>query len=228
MRTPLGSIRASAEALAAGAVEQPALCERLLTGLIEQSQYLGRLTDDLLRLAAYEGGGLVLRRGNMSLTPLIEQAIRGFEARAAARSVTLARDLPASLPDVCADADRVLEILFNLLDNALAHTPPGGRICMRTESDVARGVVWIHTVDSGTGIPPQMLPHLFKRYWRSSEYGQAGSGANVGLGLSIVREIIRAHGGTITASNIPTGGADFAFCLPIAKSSTGPGVFPLA
>lgn len=215
VRTPLGSIRAAAEALAAGAVDQPDLRPRLLNGLIEHAQYLGRLTDDLLRLAAYEGGGLVLRRIAVDAARLIEQACQGVEAKASANSVMLARNVSASLPHVWADPDRVLEILFNLLDNALRHTPTGGQIRVSVEADAPRRLLWIHICDSGPGIATEAAPHLFERYWRG-DYRRSGAGVNMGLGLSIVREIVKAHGGAIAVVNLPGAGADFHFSLPFA------------
>jgi signal transduction histidine kinase len=217
VRTPLGSIRAAAEALQAGAVEEPELRARLLGGLVEHAQYLGRLTDDLLRLATYEGGGLILRRNPVDVSALVAQALQGVEARAQTCAITLTPEVPAGLPPVWADADRVLEILFNLLDNALRYTPPGGEIRLAIEVDPARQVLRIHVCDTGPGIPTDVLPHLFERYWRG-DYRRTGGWANMGLGLSIVREIVKAHGGVVAVANCPAGGADFQFSLPLAPA----------
>ncbi len=223
VRTPLGSMRAAAEALQAGAVEDPELRARLLGGLVEHAQYLGRLNDDLLRLATYEGGGLILRCNAVDASALVAQAIQGVEARAQQHSITLTASQPASLPRVWADADRVLEVLFNLLDNALRYTPPGGEIYVSAEADSARRALWIHVCDTGPGIPADALPHLFERYWRG-DYARIGARAggevNTGLGLSIVREIVKAHGGALAAANRPTGGADFSFSLPFANGAS--------
>lgn len=216
VRTPLGSIQAATEALAAGAVDQPELRQRLLDGLTTQTHYLSRLTNDLLRLAAYEGGGLVLRCSAVSLPRLIDKAVCAFQARAEARSVALVLDVPTSLPAVWVDPDRVLEALFNLLDNALAYTPDGGEICLRAASDDAGRVAWVHVCDSGPGVPDDTRPLLFRRYWRG-DYRRTASGANMGLGLSIVREIVKAHDGTIDVANLPHGGADFHFSLPLSN-----------
>jgi len=213
VRTPLGSIQAAAEALSAGAVEQPELRERLLNGLVEQTHYLGRLTNDLLRLAAYEGGGLVLHRTRVNIRMLICQAVRGVEARAQMQAITMTTNLPASLPPIWADADRVLEIMFNLLDNALAYTPYSGQIRVWAESDSLGGLVRIHVWDTGAGVPAEILPHIFERYWRG-DYRRANATVNMGLGLSIVREIVKAHEGAIAVANYSEG-ADFYFDMPI-------------
>jgi signal transduction histidine kinase len=166
VRTPIGSMRAAAEALLNGAVDQPELRMRLLNGIITQAQYLSRLSDDLLRLATYEAGGLVLRRDSMSLSNLIEEALRGFEARALAHDICVELDLPPSLPEVYVDSDRVLEILFNLLDNALSYTSPHGWIRVSARHDPLHGVVWVHVCDAGAVIPQDTLPHVFERSWR--------------------------------------------------------------
>lgn len=214
VRTPIGSMRAAAEALLSGAVDQPELCMRLLNGITTQAQYLSRLSDDLLRLATYEAGGLVLRRSSVSLSNLIEEALHGFEARALAHDICVKLDLPLSLPDVYVDGDRVLEILFNLLDNALSYTSAHGWIRVSARHDTWHGVVWVHVCDSGPGIPQDILPHVFERYWRG-EYRRDTIGLHMGLGLSIAHEIVKAHGGKISATNCAEGGADFFFCLPV-------------
>jgi len=212
VRTPLGSIQAAAEALSAGAAERPELRERLLNGLVEQTRYLGRLTDDLLRLAAYESG-LVLRRSVVDIGLLIRQAVRGVEVRAQMQAITITVDLPPRLPCVWADADRVLEILFNLLDNALTYTPQHGQIHLWAEADPAHSLVRVHVCDSGPGIPSETIPHLFERYWRG-DYRRASAKVNMGLGLSIVHEIVKAHEGTVAIDNHAEG-ADFHFTLPM-------------
>jgi signal transduction histidine kinase len=215
VRTPLGSIQAAAEALSAGAAEQPELRERLLNGLVEQTRYLGRLTNDLLRLAAYESG-LVLRRTIVDIGMLIRQAVRDVEIRAQMQSVTITVDLPPALAYLWADSDRVLEILFNLLDNALTYTPQQGQIRVWAEADSTRGLVRVHICDTGPGIPNETLPHLFERYWRG-DYRRANAKVNMGLGLSIVHEIVKAHEGTIAIDN-HSEGADFCFALPIYEA----------
>lgn len=213
VRTPLGSIQAATEALIAGAAEQPELRARLLNGVVEQTRYLGRLTNDLLHLAAYEGGGLVLHRTPVDIRVLVLQAVRNVEARAHRQAVMITSDLPASLPQMWADSDRVLEILFNLLDNALTYTPHSGQIRVWAESDSTHGLVRVHVCDNGPGIPADILPDLFKRYWRSN-YRRINTNVNMGLGLSIVREIVNAHGGAIAVTN-QQAGTDFHFALPI-------------
>lgn len=207
VRTPLGSIRAAVEALADGAMDQPELRGRLLAGLLDQLQYMRRLTDDLLRLAAYENRGLVLQCKLINLQPLIARAVGSVKAQASARSIRMTYGTTTSLPLVWADPDRLLEVLFNLLDNAIRHTPAGGHIRIVAETDT-RGVC-VRVCDSGQGIPEDILPHIFERPWHAHQPG-------VGLGLSIVRQIVKAHNGAVWAANGFEGGAEFCFALPIA------------
>lgn len=215
IRTPMGSIQAAAEALAAGAVDQPELRERLLSGLVQQSQYLGRLADDLLRLAAYEGGGLSLRPAPVDLGALACTAAQAVAARAMRQAVRLDCRAPARPLIVRADADRMLEVLFNLLDNALTHSVAGGNVCLTAEEDPLDHVAWIHVLDDGPGLPPEALAGLFKRQG-PGHYHLTASGAHLGLGLHIAQAIVAAHGGALSAANRPEGGADFHFGLPLA------------
>jgi signal transduction histidine kinase len=129
--------------------------------------------------------------------------------------VEITVDLPPALPLIQVDSDRLLEVLFNLLENALAYTPPGGQIHVSAETDATHAVLWVHVTDTGPCIPDEILPSLFERYWRG-DYRQAETGANMGLGLNIVHEILRAHGGVIEVTNLPNG-PDFHFSLPIYR-----------
>jgi two-component system sensor histidine kinase BaeS len=215
IRTPMGSVQAAAEALAAGAVEQPELRDRLLSGLVQQSHYLGRLADDLLRLAAYEGGGLSLRLALVDLGALACTASQAVAARAMRQSVRLDCQAPAQPLLVRADADRMLEVLFNLVDNALTHSVAGGSVCVSAEADAAEGVARVHVLDDGPGLPPEALAGLLKRQGPSL-YHRTTGGAHLGLGLHIAQAIVAAHGGLLAAANRPEGGADFHFALPLA------------
>ena len=210
----MGSICSAAEALAAGAADQPALRERLLAGLVQQSHYIGRLTDDLLRLAAYEAG-LTLQCAPVDLSTLGGTAAEALAARAAQQGVALQCQLPPAPLLVNADADRLLEVLFNLLDNALTYSPAGGTVRLVGEADLPRRVARLHVCDDGPGIPPEALAHLFERRWRG-DYRRSAAGAHLGLGLNIAQAIIAAHGVALAAGNRPGGGADFHFTLPLA------------
>lgn len=218
IRTPLGSIRAAAEALEAGAHEQPELRERLTTGLIVQTGYLRRLTDDLLRLATYEGGEVALRLQAVAPDMLLHQAAEAIAPAAGDQAVTVAVQPQRGLPAVLADPDRVLEILLNLLDNALRYTPRDGRITMWAEPEHGSECVSFHVWDTGPGLPPGEEASLFERH-RSGATRRAGSGLNAGLGLSIARALVTRHGGVIHARTHPGGGAELVFTLPAVQEN---------
>ena len=117
--------------------------------------------------------------------------------------------LPADLPPVAVDVDQFQHALQNLLDNALAHTPQGGRISLSAHS--VAGKVAFSVADTGSGIPPQYLPMVFEKYFRvPGDTGQGGSG----LGLAIVREIVTAHGGIVECESQPGEGTEFRMALP--------------
>jgi signal transduction histidine kinase len=149
------------------------------------------------------------------VAPLLEQAAAGVAATAQARDVMVQVQAGADLPSVRADADRILEVLFNLLDNALQYTPDGGQVRLSAEPEGPGLGVAVHVCDSGPGLPPEVLPHIFDRFQRG-DARRSGSGLNLGLGLSIAQAIVAAHGGRLAAANLPAGGADFYFTLPRA------------
>jgi two-component system sensor histidine kinase BaeS len=209
LRTPLGSIRSAAEALDRGAFEEPRLRARLIDGLILQTQYLGRLADDLLRLAAFEGDGLTLHPTDVDVGQMVVHAVEAIEARSTARRIRIRTQIPQTLPLVRADSDRVLEILFNLLDNALSHTPPSGEITVTAEADGRQ--VWIRVKDTGPGLQDSALA-------RGTSDGacQRDAGLHLGIGLGVADVIAKAHGGTVQAGSGPSGGACVSFSLPRA------------
>jgi signal transduction histidine kinase len=108
----------------------------------------------------------------------------------------------------------MLEVFFNLLDNALTYSPAGGTVCLSGEVDHAGGLARFHVLDDGPGVPPEALAHLFERHWRG-DYRRTAAGAHLGLGLNIAQAIIAAHGGVLAAANRPEAGADFHFALPL-------------
>jgi len=145
----------------------------------------------------------------------LELAAAALAAAAAMRQVTVRVAALHPLPTVSADADRVMELLFNLLDNALQYTPAGGQVELWAEAGGPGGGVIVHVRDTGPGIPPEILPHIFDRF-RRGDLRRSGSGLNLGLGLNIAQAIVNAHGGRLRAANLPAGGADFYFDLPAA------------
>ncbi|MGI9049666.1 MAG: sensor histidine kinase [Rubrobacteraceae bacterium] len=213
LRTPLSNLRGYMEGLMEGAIEPSEETWALLYGEAERMQ---RLVDDLRRLSRAEAGRLELRMA--SVPP--EEAVRIAAERTLPlfeeKGVRLEDQVTKNPPPVRADADRVVQILTNLLSNALHHTPDGGRVSVWAE---ARGEEVVFSVeDTGEGVGEEHLPRLFERFYRvekSRSRGEARSGSGVGLAIS--RALVEAMGGRIWAESEGAGkGATFSFALPMA------------
>jgi signal transduction histidine kinase len=208
LRTPLAIMRTAAElGLAHEAqVEQQRALERTL----EQNAHLTRLVDSLSLLARADSGAVMLERQPMDLSRLVREVASGVAVLAEERGVAL---LVEAGPEsrVLGDSGRLRQLVLILLDNALKHTPAGGgvRVAVDRQSDAIRLVVR----DTGPGIAPDDLPHLFERFYRAD---RARTGEGTGLGLAIGRWIAEAHGGYIAAANARAQGALFTVTLPAA------------
>jgi two-component system sensor histidine kinase BaeS len=181
---------------------------------LEQTRLLNRLVDDLRTLALADAGQLPLERTEVGLRGLLERTVNGYRAQAQTLGVELRLD-PSGPSDVRAQADpgRIEQVLGNLLANALRHAPSGTAVDVRLEVQAARARIEI--ADHGEGIPSDALPYVFERFYRADRARSREHGGT-GLGLAISRQIVLAHGGTITAANRPEGGAAFTVELPLA------------
>ncbi len=229
LKTPLAVIEATSSAIIDG-VYQPD--KRHLETIRDQSRILARIVDDLRTISLAEGGHLPLERRIVDVPEILQSVASSFEARAAAGSVKLVVDGPGSAR-VDADPDRLRQLLSALVDNALRHTPAGGEIGLRAtlvpESQPgragvaagrpqARTSVRIDVEDTGSGIPPESIGHVFERFYQADVSRSRGSGTS-GLGLSIVRALVEAHGGRAGAENRPEGGARLWIELPAVVPS---------
>jgi len=185
-----------------------------VASLLEETRRLGHLVDDLHTLALAETGRLVLQQEAVAFGVLVDEAIARHEAQACQRDVALRAAIPPGLPKVWVDPARVRQVLDNLLANAIRHTPAGGEVLVKVSSLVGPGsghgpMVRCRVIDAGPGFRVGQLGQAFERFKR------AGDSHGSGLGLSIARDLVRAHGGTIDATNDPTtGGASVTFTLP--------------
>ncbi|MBL8058664.1 MAG: HAMP domain-containing protein [Anaerolineales bacterium] len=211
LRNPLAVLQSHLEGLIDGVF--PATAENLQP-LLDQTRLLARLVDDLRTLALAEAGQLSLQRAPADLGRLLQAAAGRFEPAAAARQITLAVEVPAALPAVALDAQRIEQVIGNLLSNALRHTPAGGRVVCRAAAEAA-GAVTVAIADTGPGIPAEALPHIFERFYRADRSRSRADGGT-GLGLAIVRQLVEAHGGRVWAESPPGQGATIAFSLPAA------------
>jgi len=207
LRTPLAAIRAMLEAVEDG-VATP---EQYAEALAQQVRTLGALVDDLFELARIDAGVLTLELEDASLARLVQSCVRGLEAEAQRRNVRLETRLDGAAPVRCAP-EKVERVLFNLLSNALRHTPSDGSVAVLVEP--ATDVVRISVEDSGEGIAPDALRRMFDRFWRADP---ARSPGGSGLGLAIARGLVEAQGGRIWAENRSSGGARVSFTLPAAR-----------
>ncbi len=212
LRTPLTAIKGSMEGLMDNVL--PADAETF--GQIhEEADRLARLVDDLQELSRVEAGSFDLDRKPVAVSDLATFTLKRFSRQYEAKGVTLTSDLPAALPSVLADEDRIGQVLLNLVGNALRYTPAGGRVTISAE---ARGrEVEVSVADTGVGIPPEHLPHIFDRFYRVDKSRSRQAGGGSGIGLTIAKHLVEAHGGTLRVESAGEGrGSTFRFTLPIA------------
>ena len=210
LRTPLSNVQGYVEALRDGVLEPDA---QTLATIHHQVLYLSELVEDLRLLAETEAGDISLHREPGSLAEALRASVEGVRARADAKGVVVGARLPASAPDVTFDRTRIAQVVGNLLDNAIRHTPPGGSVTV--EMDVGEASATVSIRDNGEGIPAETLPFVFDRLYRVDPSRTRVTGG-AGLGLTIARKLVEAHGGTIRAESAPGHGATFVFELPLA------------
>lgn len=212
LRNPLAVLQGTLEALADGVYTptteniQPAL---------DQVQTLNRLVEDLRLLALADAGELRLERGPLDLGDLLTRTAEAYRVRLEEKGLALDVAVPADLPLVNADSDRLAQVIGNILSNAVRYLPAGCRVQLSAAPAAGRALVRI--ADNGPGVPDADLPRLFERFWRSDPSRSRTTGGS-GLGLAIARQIVEAHGGHIHAEPTPGGGLTIAFWLPASAA----------
>jgi signal transduction histidine kinase len=206
LRTPLSVIQANLEALIDGLYP---IDDAHLRPVLDETKVMARLLDDLQTLSTAEAGVLTLHREPTDPRRLIDAAVQAFTAQAGEAGVRLETGGTNTLPELDVDRLRIGEVLSNLLSNALRHTPAGGAVTVDAH-DTGDGVEFRIT-DTGSGIAPEHLPHVFDRFARAPDSPGAG------LGLTIAKTLVEAHGGTIRAESGSTG-TTFAFSLPTSAT----------
>jgi two-component system, OmpR family, sensor histidine kinase BaeS len=204
LRTPLSVISGNLEAMIDGV--HPA-DEAHLGAILEETRVMERLIDDLRTVALSEAGTLPLHREPTDLDLLVEEVVRSFAGAAGTAGVTVTADVPSDLPILDVDPVRIREVLSNLVANAVRHTPSGGTVVVRGELTADRVV--LRVADTGPGIDPDVLPHVFERFAKGA--GSSGSG----LGLAIARHLVAAHGGILEVEATGSAGTTFRVTLPV-------------
>jgi signal transduction histidine kinase len=209
LRTPLSNLSGYLEAIRDGVIRPD---DTAIASLSEEAATLARLVDDLQEISLSDAGELKLVTGPDDIGRLVKDAINALQTRAADKKLMLIADLPEDLPQVNMDSQRIRQVLNNLLANALAHTGPGGRVTAMARQ--REGRIYVSVVDTGEGIPPEDLPYIFERFYRVDKSRTRSTGGS-GLGLTIARRLVEAHGGTIEVESQPGHGSIFTFNLPI-------------
>ncbi|HVV17246.1 MAG TPA: HAMP domain-containing sensor histidine kinase [Polyangia bacterium] len=222
LRSPVSAI-----ALKAGALRRNPLTANVVkqaTAIEAIAMRMEQLVRMLLDAAKMEVGQFQIAPTDFQAMPAVREALDQFTPHAEAKAIQLEVDAEPRGRDliVRADRDRVIEVLSNLIDNAIRFTRRTGRISVELRKE---GEVLVVAVsDDGPGIAPEHLPHLFERFWKAESDGKRGAG----LGLYIAKEIVEAHGGRIWAENLPGRGGRISFCLPLASGGEDPGRSPAA
>ncbi|MCC6191153.1 MAG: HAMP domain-containing protein [Anaerolineales bacterium] len=208
LRTPLTVIRGKLEGMLDGVYPAD---EAHVAPVLEETYVLERLVDDLRTLTLAEARQLHFDRQPVDLGEMAERAVGLFEAEAAERGITLATELAPGLPLVHADAQRLGQVIGNLMSNALRYVPGQGRVTLSMRP-AAGGGVEFSVSDDGPGVAEADLPHVFDRFWRG-EKSRTRAAGGAGLGLAIARQLVEAHDGAISAENRPGGGLRVTFVL---------------
>jgi len=213
-KTPLTAIQGFAETLLGGALEDQKNNRRFLEIIRDHASRLGRLTDDLLKLARIEAGKLEVQYQPVSVAELVEGCAATTLFKASQRNIALNLSYPPELPAVRGDAGLLREVLQNLLDNAVQYTSPGGRVNLSAATRDHEAVITV--ADTGIGIPLADQERIFERFYRV-DAARSREVGGTGLGLSIAKHIVEAHGGRLWVESTIGAGSQFHFSIPLAS-----------
>jgi signal transduction histidine kinase len=210
IRSPLSNIKGYLAAIRDGIKKPDADTMHLIN---RETDTLSRLADDLQDLSLADSGALKLKLQPENVSALINEAMSSIQTRAEAKGVSISIELVEKLLPVNVDYDRIKQVLHNLLDNALTHTPAGGAIVVSAKQQEK----WIEVsvADTGEGIPAEDLPNIFERFYRADKSRARATGGS-GLGLTIAKRLVKAHGGNIEVQSELGKGSRFSFTLPVS------------
>ena len=209
LRNPLTVIGGYVESIHDGVLKPTP--ERL-DAIQTEVQHLKRLVEDLRILSQADAGKLSLHLVAVSIPVLLEQTIQSYRALTVKQKIALKVDAPAGLPEIPADPDRLAQVLGNLITNSMRYTHPGGEITLQAKRE-AKSVV-LTVSDNGKGVPSDALPYIFDRFYRVDDARSGGDES--GLGLTIAKSIVEAHGGSVEAESLPGKGTSIKIVLPIS------------
>jgi signal transduction histidine kinase len=213
LKTPLTSIQGFAQAIQDGTVSAPEALQQAAGVIISEAGRMYDLVMDLLSLARLDAGTADLRTDPVDLNELLNNVADKFIPQARKAQVTLQTRLDP-LPTIQGDSDRLAQVFNNLIDNAIKFTPAGGSVQI-SAAPLAKGVE-VKVADTGIGIAPADQQRIFERFYQADKSRRGGSHRGVGLGLAIARQIIQAHGGSLTVRSQPGQGSEFSVRLPAA------------
>jgi two-component system phosphate regulon sensor histidine kinase PhoR len=209
-RTPLAGIKAMAETLRDGAINDKEAAADFLVRIDDEVERLTQIVAELTELSRIETGQTELRLEPVNLNPLVDEVITQLSPQAERQQLTVEKKLDDNLPAVQADRERIRQTIVNLVHNAIKFTDPGGKITVATQ--VRGNSATVDISDTGIGISKSDLPHVFERFYKGD---RARSGGGTGMGLAIAKHVIEAHGGSIRVQSVEGRGSTFSFSLPL-------------
>lgn len=212
LRTPIASIKAMVESLEGGALSDTPAATDFLGRIHREVDGMADLVSDLLTLSRIESGQAIWQPSAVSMPDLAREVIKNLLRRAEVKSVEVSVQASNGLPQVFGEASQLRLVIGNLLDNAVKFSPEGGRVAVRMEE--INESVQTTVDDTGPGVPPEHVPHLFERFYKVDRSRHDGG---TGLGLSIARHIVEGHGGTISVQSRVGEGTSITFTIPVAK-----------
>ena len=212
LRTPIASLKAIADTLQDGALDNREVALDFLQRIQMEIDKLAQMVNELGELSRIESGDMPLKIESADITAVINRVVGRMEAQADRAGNHLGADIPAGLPQVKMDENRIEQVLVNLIHNAIKFTPPGGSV--NVSAKVNGGEALVSVADTGIGIPADDLPRIFERFYKVDK---ARSGRGTGLGLAIAKHIVQSHGGEISAQSEQGKGSVFSFSLPLEE-----------